>query len=202
MGRRRYSSRPRLGVFRTRRLLLVPFAAAYDAAQASAQSAKCDAKLSSAYLDTSLRLRDVVQREFVIVDFEEKLVDAIRKRSAAAVVTLANPVDSTIATNPQQLLSAAANRGLTYLLVVQVLRVELGPLNVDCEQWAFRVSLGASLWSTADGKRVKGPVFAYPYVNTGLDALKSLMDEPGALRMRLTPNFGIAADDIVLGLTS
>src|SRR2546426_7580736 len=56
------------GYFGPGALLLVPFAAAYEAARGAAESAQCDAKLKAAYPDASARFRDVLQREFMLQD--------------------------------------------------------------------------------------------------------------------------------------
>lgn len=189
------------GYFGPGALLLAPFALAYaavsDAARGAAQSAQCDAKLKAAYPDASTRFHDVLQREFMLQDLQQGFVGAVQKHSDAEVIALSSPVDSLDVPSAQQVLNTAAHRRLAYLLFVEVLSADLAPLDVDCDQWAFRVSLRVSLWSIADGKRVAGPLFTYPYVNARLAALRTMMEETGALRARLAPNFELAADDII-----
>ena len=66
-----------------------------------------------------------------------------------------------------------------------------------CEHWAFRVDLRVSLWNIADGTLIGKPVLTSPYTTARLDALQSMIEEPGAIRSRMAPNFRIAADDIL-----
>ena len=190
------------GPFGPGALLLVLPALAYDAmqsaAQSAAQSAQCDAKLSTAFPRPSAILREVVQREFVPQDLEDQFVGEFRKNSIAEVVAVASPIGpGGEAPGTEQLLKIASLRGLAHLLVIEVLSADLVPLNVDCERWAFRIGLRVSLWNIDDGKRVGGPVLTYPYVNAKLTDLRAMMEEPGALRTGLAPNFSAAADGII-----
>src|SRR6266496_1446574 len=141
------------GSFGPGALLIVPFAAAYaayDESRRTTQSEQCDAKLISAYPGAPAMFREVVQREFIPEDVQDGFVGAFRKHSTAEVVAVASPLDPRDIENTQHLLSTATDRGLAYLIVVEVLSAELAPLHVDCEQWAFIVRLQVSLWNTAN----------------------------------------------------
>jgi hypothetical protein len=199
------------GYFGPGALLLVPFAyaedavrsavqaqvRAYDAERNAAQLAKCDAKLNSAYPEASAKFRGILQRELILQDIEEQFVATFQRRSIADVVAVPSPVGPRDIPDTQQLLNAAAHRGVAHVLIIEVLSADLAPSDVDCEQWTFRVRLRVSVWNIADGKRIGGPLFTFANVNVGLNALRAVMEEAGALRTRLAPSFGIAADDII-----
>ncbi len=180
-------------------LLLVPFALAYDAlrspVKAESDPHQCEAKLNSNYPQAAVIIRDAVQREFVPDDVLLGFIDAPKHPSRKFVV-VTSQIEPRDAPATQQLLDAAAHRGLARLLVIEVLSAELVPLNAGCEQWALSVGLRVSLWNIADGKRIGGPVLAYPYVNADLSNLQTVMEEPGAIRSSLALKFRYVAGDI------
>jgi len=188
------------GSFGPGALLVIPFALAYDALRSPADSQsdlfpQCEAKLSSAYPRATSMFRAAVQREFVPDDVLQGFMDA-PKHSSWRFVVVTRTVEPHDPPAIQELLDAAEHRGLVRLLVVEVLSAELAPLNAACEQWAVRVGLRVSLWNIADGKRIGGPALIYPYVNTDLSNLQSIMEEPGAIRSSLALNFRYAAGDL------
>jgi hypothetical protein len=190
------------GSFGPGALLLVPFALAYDAVHnagagndGARNDATCDADLKSAYPDASAKLRNIVQHESSLRDIEEQFVGTFHKQSVSEVVAFPSS-DGPRGLNEQQLLDAAAQQRLAYLFVIEVTGAGLARLNAQC-QWAFGVGLNVSLWSVTDRYRVAGPLASYPYVNGRSAVLQTMMEQPGAIRTRLAPNFGNAAEAII-----
>ena len=174
-------------------LLFLPVEAIY----VIAWSAQCQRKLDSVYPDASNRFPGIVEREVKLEDLQEAFVHTFQRRTNAPIVRLESSPTAEVASREQRLFADAAEQAMAYLLVITPHYIGLGPLNNECEQWAVGTGLDVSLWSVADRKLVAGPLRTGPYVNVQLSDLQSLLDEPGLLRMRLAPNFEVAAGNVL-----
>jgi hypothetical protein len=113
------------------------------------------------------------------------------------VVPLDSSPTAEATSREHELFATATEKGLAYLLLINPHYFGLGPVDRDCGQWALGTGLDVSLWSVAEQKLVAGPLRTGPYVNVHLDELSSLLSEPGILRTRLAPNFGVGAASIL-----
>jgi hypothetical protein len=176
---------------------VIPFALAYEALPSAAPPpSSCEASLNATYPGAAEMFHSAVQREFDPKDALEGFMEQLENHSSGEIVVITSPSATRDIPTTNQLLDVAAQRGLSRLLVIEVLSVELATMDSLCEYWAFRVDLRVSLWNIADGKRVGGPVLSAPYATAKLNALQNMIEEPGAIRSRMAPNFRIAADDI------
>jgi hypothetical protein len=178
-------------------LLLPPLLLPLEAVYVGIWSAQCQQRLDSVYPDASGRLPSVVEREVALEDLRKAFIQTFQRRTGVPIVPLESSPTVEAASREHQLFALAAEHALAYLLLVKPHYVGLGPLDNDCAQWAVGTSLDVWLWSVAERKLVAGPLRTGPYANVQLDDLKSLLDEPGALRTRLAPNFEISAGDIL-----
>jgi hypothetical protein len=185
------------GSFGPGALLLIPFALGYEALRSAAQPApSCEADLNFTYPGVAAGFHSAVQREFEPNDVLDGFTEPLRNHSSGEVVVIGSPTEKKDVPTTQQLLEIAAQRGVARLLVIEVLGAELADMDALCEHWAFRVDLRVSLWSVAERKRIGGPLLSSPYTTTSLSTLQAMIEESGAIRSRLAPNFGVAADDM------
>src|SRR5437879_6443012 len=112
------------------------------------------------------------------------------------VAAVESPADSDVESTERRLLEAAASQSLTYVLIVEIPRVEMIPMDRDCNSWTVRVPMEIGLWSVVDRKLVLRTQ-STPSVRSQLDNLKVLFDEPGALRTRFVIDFGVAAENVI-----
>jgi hypothetical protein len=186
------------GSFGPGALLVVPFALGYEALRSAFQPVStCEADLNSTYPGAAAMFDSAVQREVEPKDVLDGFMEQLRTHSSGEIVVVASPTEKQDIPTTQQLVDIAAQRGLTRLIVIEVLSAELAVMDSLCEHWAFRVDLRVSLWNVADGKRIGRPELTSPYTTAELTALQTMIEEPGAIRSRMAPNFRIAADDVI-----
>ena len=88
----------------------------------------------------------------------------------------------------QQPLAAAAQHARAHLFLVEIENISVSPAGNESDSWGVRAAMRIELWRIADRKLVFNFSFGAPGsrpVTGPLSEMKSIFDEPGALRSRL-----------------
>jgi hypothetical protein len=173
-------------------LLIAPFTAAYGAAL----GASCGQKLDAAYPGLAQKFSEIMQREFFPADVQDQFVAVFQQGTSVPIAREEILYHSDHVPGEQQPLAAAAQHGLAYLFLVEISSVSVTPSGKECDSWKVWVGMRIQLWSVADQKRVFVRPLS-PYVTGPLSEVKSVFDEPGALRSRLAPTFEVAASEFL-----
>jgi hypothetical protein len=175
-------------------LLLAPFTAAYGAAH----GASCDQNLDAAYPSLSDKFSAIVQREFSLEDVQDQVVAVLQQHTSVPIVREEILYDSDKAAREQQPLAAAAQHARAHLFLVEIESISVSPMGNECDSWGVRVAMRIQLWSVADRKPVLYLAFGGDgsrlAVTGPLSEMRSIFDEPGALRSRLVPLFETTAN--------
>lgn len=173
-------------------LLIAPFTAVYGAAL----GASCGQKLDAAYPGLAQKFSEIMQREFFPADVQDQFVAVFQQGTSVPIAREEILDHSDHAPREQQPLAAAAQHGLAHLFLIEISSVSVTPSGKECDSWKVWVGMRIQLWSVADQKRMFfRPVS--PYVTGPLSEVKSVFDEPGALRSRLVPTFEVAASEFL-----
>jgi hypothetical protein len=169
-------------------LIAAPFALAADAGT-------CDQKLEAAYPGLAQKFSEIVQREFSTKDVQDQFVAVLQESSSVPIAREEIFLDNNEAAGEQELLAAAARHALAHLFVVEISGVSAQPYGRGCDSWKVWPRMRFKLWKVADRKLVLSFSFGYPqpFVTGPLSEIKSVFDEPGALRSRLLPTYEAAA---------
>ena len=176
-------------------LLLAPFTAAYGAAH----GARCDQNLDAAYPGLSEKFSAIVQREFTLEDVQDQVVAVLQQHTSVPIAREEILYDSDKAALEQQALALAAQHTRAHLFVVEIENVSVSPAGKECDSWGVRAAMRIQLWRVADRKSIFNFSFGGPSsrpVTGPLSEMRSIFDEPGALRSRLVPLFEATANTL------
>lgn len=170
-------------------LIFAPFALAADTAQ-------CDQKLEAAYPGLAQKFSEIVQREFSAAEVQDQFVAVLQQGTSVPIAREEIFLGKSEAAGEQQLLAAAAQHARAHLFVVEISAVSAQPFGKKgCDSWKVWARMRFQLWKVADRKLVLSfsPGYPQPFVTGPLSEIKSVFDEPGALRSRLVPTYEAAA---------
>jgi hypothetical protein len=170
-------------------LLVAPFALASDAAV-------CDQKLEAAYPGLAQKFSEIVQREFSAAEVQDQFVAVLQQGTSVPIAREDIFFGKSEAAGEQQLLAAAAQHARAHLFVVEISAVSAQPFGKKgCDSWKVWPRMRLQLWKVADRKLVLSLSSGYPqpFVTGSLSEIKSVFDEPGALRARLMQTYESAA---------
>jgi hypothetical protein len=169
-------------------LLVAPFALASDAAV-------CDQKLEAAYPGLAQKFSEIVQREFSAAEVQDTFVAVLQESTKAPLAREEIFYGNDAAAGARQLLAAAAQHAKAHLFLVEISGVSAQPYGKGCDSWKVWPRMRFELWEVADRKLVLSFSSGYPqpFVTGPLSEIKSVFDEPGALRSRLLPTYDAAA---------
>ena len=169
-------------------LFVAPFALGGDVAE-------CDRKLLKAYPGLRERAPAIVQREFFPSDVQDQFVAVLQESTSIPIAHSEIVSGRDRAAGVDQLLSAAAQHSLAHLFVVEVANVSVRPFGKGCDSWKVWPKMSVELWRVGDRNLVLAFSFGYPqpFVAAPLSEMKSVFDEPGALRTRLRSTYEDAA---------
>jgi hypothetical protein len=158
-------------------ILLVPFTAAWGAAE----GASCDQQLDAAYPGLLEKFPVIVDRELSLQDMQDQLVARLQEHTSGTIGAEEIRFGSDIAANKQQLLALAAEHGRAHIFLIEVSGVTLEMIG-SCE-WLVRPRFWIELWRVGDRKLVRTFANSYhPLWRGSLSDLSSILDRPGALR--------------------
>jgi hypothetical protein len=169
-------------------LLFAPFAMASD-------TAECDQKLAAAYPGLAQNFSEIVQREFSAAEVQDKFVAVLQESTKAPLAREEIFYGNDTAAGERQLLAAAAQHARAHLFLVEISGVSAQPYGKGCDSWKVWPRMRFQLWEVDDRKLVLSFSSGYPqpFVTGPLSEIRSVFDEPGALRARLLPTYDAAA---------
>jgi hypothetical protein len=169
-------------------LIAAPFALASD-------TAACDQKLEAAYPGLAQKFSEIVQREFSAAEVQDQFVAVLQEGTSVPIAREEIFFGKSEAAGEQQLLAAAVRDAWAHLFVVEISGVSAQPFGKGCDSWKVWARMRFQLWKVADRKLVLSfsPGYPQPFVTGPLSEIKSVFDEPGALRARLVPTYEATA---------
>jgi hypothetical protein len=168
--------------------LAAPFALASD-------SAECDQKLRAAYPELPGKASEIAKREFSPADVQDQFIAVLQRRTSIPIAREAIIFGNDEAAGERHLLAVASQHARAHLFVVEISSVSIQPFGKGCDAWKVWAKMRIQLWRVADRKLVLSfsPGYPQPFVTGSLSEVKSVFDEPGALRSRLMPTYEATA---------
>ena len=169
-------------------LLFAPLALAFDASQ-------CYQKLLAAYPDLPGKASEIMQREFLPADVQDQFTAVLQEGTSSPIAREAIFLGDDQGPDEQRLIAAAAQHGRAHLFLVEVSHVSIQPFGKGCDAWKVWAKMRIQLWRVVDRQLVLSfsPGYPQPFVSGPLSDVKSIFDEPDALRSRLKPTYAATA---------
>jgi len=169
-------------------LIVAPFALGAD-------TAECDRKLLAAYPGLPDKSTVIFQREFFPPDVQDQFIAVLQESTSIPIAHAEIISGRDTAASVDQLLAAARQRSLAHIFVVEIANVSVRPYGKGCDSWKVWPKMNVELWRVNDRNLVLAFSFGYPqpFLAAPLSEMKSVFDEPGALRARLRSTYEEAA---------